>query len=385
MTPHNPRPHRPDRRHFLQTALTGVAGTVLAGSAGTIPQAALAAEETKKANACIVLWMSGGPSQLDTFDLKPDAPAEIRGEYKPIETRARGVRICEHLPKLAKQADKLAIIRSMQTADADHNRGTIHMLTGFPADPLGFAYPWIGSVVARYKADPKSGLPGCVSLARLVLGNHPDEAFLGPAYQPLRLDSLADAPEGKIRTVCDIGKEWDKLGKVYGESELGKNCLAARRLVEAGVPFVQVTHHGYDHHANLFAGLKGRLAELDPAWSGLLQDLADRGLLDTTLVVWMGEFGRTPRINANGGRDHWTKGWSVVLAGGGIKRGLTYGATAKDGSGVDDKPVTEGALLATVYTALGINPRATNKAGTAAVPLTPEGSQPIKDLLVGVS
>jgi hypothetical protein len=361
----------PDRRVFLKGGL-GTAGALLVGSATR------ADKPPRKARACIVLWMSGGASQIDTFDMKPDAAAEIRGEFKPIATKAKGVQICEHLPLLAKQADALAVIRSMETGNADHFGGTTHMLTGFPVDPLGMRYPWIGSIIAKAKGDPKSDLPGCVSLAA---GHHPGEEFLGPAYQPLSLASYKDAPEGKVKKVCDISTEWDKYGKVYGDSALGRNCLAARRLIEAGVPFVQVTHAGYDMHANLFPLLKARLAELDPAWSGLLQDLRDRGLLDSTLVVWMGEFGRTPRINANGGRDHWPRGWSVVLAGGGVKGGMKYGETAADGMTVKEKPVTAADLVATMYTALGIDPRATNKAGAEEVPVTPKNSEVVKDVL----
>jgi hypothetical protein len=380
MTLRTDNAHDLDRRRVLQGALAGAAGAVLAGPDSLLHRAARAADPTKKAKACIVLWMSGGPSQFETFDLKPDAPAENRGEFKPIDTKAKGVQICEHLPKLAKQADKLAIIRSMNTVSPDHTGGAIHMLTGFPADPLGLKYPWIGSVVAKYKGDPKSDLPGCVSLAGAGPGQ-PGEGFLGPAYQPLRLASHEAAPPGKIAKACDITTEWEKYGKVYGDTPLGKHCLAARRLIEAGVPFVQVTHGGYDGHSAIFNLYKARLEHLDPAWSGLMQDLSDRGLLDSTLIVWMGEFGRTPRINANSGRDHWTRGWSTVLAGGGIKGGVAYGATAKDGVGVAEKPVTEGDLLATVYTALGIDPKATNMVGTKAIPLTPEGSEVIKDLV----
>jgi hypothetical protein len=361
-----------DRRLFLKGSLAA-AGTVLAGPA------LWAADPSKKAKACIVLWMSGGPSQIDTFDMKPDAPIEIRGEYKSIPTTAKGLRICEHLPHLAKHGDKLAVIRSMNTSSADHTGATHHMLTGYPPDPFGLKYPWIGSVVDKYKGDPKSSLPGCVSLGEAHF--QPDEGFLGPAYQPMRLASLKDAPEGRMKKLCDVSTEWEKYGKVYGDSDLGRNCLAARRMVEAGIPFVQVNHGGYDMHANLFPALKARLGQLDPAWAGLLQDLGDRGLLSSTLVVWMGEFGRTPRINQNNGRDHWPRGFSVVLAGGRIKGGITYGETEVNGKAVKEKPVTESELLATVYTALGIDPKATNTAGTRAVPLTPEKSEPIKDLL----
>jgi hypothetical protein len=367
-----------DRRQVLQSTLAGAAVTGLGTLLGPTSRAA---NPTGRAKACIVLWMSGGPSQIDTFDLKPDAPAEVRGEFKPIKTKAVGVEICEHLPKLAKQADKLAIIRSMNTGNADHSGGTIHILTGYPVDPLGLKYPWIGSVVAKYKGDPKSELPGCVSLAG---ANHPDEGFLGPAYQPLRLASH-EAAEGKLKKVCDISMEWEKYGKLYGETPLGKNCLAARRMIESGVPFVQITHGGYDGHANIFNLYKGRLEQLDPAWAGLMQDLRDRGLLDSTLIVWMGEFGRTPRINANMGRDHWARGWSTVLAGGGVRGGMVYGETAKDWTKLPDKPVTQGDLVATIYTALGIDPKAKNKAGTKEITLTPPNSEAIKELVGGQS
>ena len=378
MNPHN---QHPSRRRFLKATLAGTTAAALAGPDTRVRQAARAAEAPKKAKACILLWMSGGPSQLDTVDPKPDAPAEIRGEFKAINTTAKGVQLCEHLPNLAKQADKLAIIRSMKTVDAGHTGGMIHMLTGFAPDPLGaIMYPWMGSVVAKYNGDPKSELPGCVSFGGLKGFEHPGEGFLGPAYQPLRLASH-DAAEGKVKIACDIDAEWKKLGTVYGDSDLGRNCLAARQLVERGVPFVQVTHGGYDGHARIFELMKGRLAELDPAWSGLIADLKDRGLLDSTLVVWMGEFGRTPRINANSGRDHWAWGWSVVLAGGKVKGGVTYGSTDKTGQTIDANPVSEGDQLATIYTALGIDPKATNMAGTQAIPLTPEGSQPIKELV----
>jgi hypothetical protein len=380
MTTHNRWSAPPDRRHFLRGALAGAAGAFLAGRAA-LPLHAAEPAKKGKAKACILLWMSGGPSQLDTFDLKPNAPAEIRGEFKAINTTVKGIQVCEHLPHLAKLAGKLAIIRSMNTTNLDHTGGSYHMLTGYPAGG-DISHPQMGAVVNKYRGKPKDELPGWITLGGGVLVRSlPGEGFLGPAYQPLRLQTLEDAPEGKVKKLCDIGKEWEKAGKVYGESNLGKNCLAARRLIEAGVPFVEVQHTGYDTHSDGFRVLKSRLDQLDPAWSGLLRDLGDRGLLDSTLVVWMGEFGRTPRINANGGRDHWVRGWSVVLAGGGIKGGGVHGATDKSGFTITEKPVREGDLLATIYTALGIDPQARNRAGQTPVSLTPEGSQPIKELL----
>jgi Protein of unknown function (DUF1501) len=362
-----------DRRLFLKGALAGAASIALASQVS-------AAEPAGKAKACILLWMEGGPSQLDTFDLKPEAPAEIRGEFKPIQTKVKGIQICEHLPRLAKLTDKLALVRSMNTADADHQRGTYHMLTGF-SPGVGISHPEMGAVIARYRGKPKSELPTFITFGGGFLARaHPGEGYLGPTYQPLRLAS-PDAAEGKLKPICDITEEWKKVGKIYGDSTFGKSCLAARRLIEAGVPFVSVTHGGYDVHSMAFPTLKGRMEVLDPAWSGLIRDLNDRGLLDSTLIVWMGEFGRTPKINASSGRDHWVRGWSVVLGGGGIKGGMVHGATDKTGMAILEKPVSEGDLLATIYTALGIDPRAKNKVGEKEVPLTPEKAKPIKEVL----
>jgi uncharacterized protein (DUF1501 family) len=175
--------------------------------------------------------------------------------------------------------------------------------------------------------------------------------------------------------------EWPKYKDVYGDTRFGKNCLAARRLVEAGVPFVEVDLGGFDAHARIAEIMRVRLRDLDPAWAGLLQDLHDRRLLENTLVVWMGEFGRSPRINQHAGRDHWTKGWSIVLAGGGTKAGMVYGATDKTGATIKENPVDEGDLLATIYTALGIDPESKNPAGAKNVSLVPEEAKPIKALL----
>jgi len=366
------------RRLFLRGALAGAAGAVLDGPLGLLSSPIQAAPSPRKAKACILLWMGGGPSQLDMLDLKPEAPAEIRGEFKPIATNVKGIQICEHLPLLAKQADKLAIVRSMNTTEGDHGRGTYHMLTGYPRRP-DLTHPEVGAVVAKYRGNPKSELPGWVTFN--AGGMMPGEGFLGPAQQPLRLPSPQDAPEGKLKTLCDISGEWNKLSTLYGDSDLGKNFLAARRLVEAGVPFVLVAQGGYDVHGNAFQVLKDRMDVLDPAWSGLLRDLSDRGLLQQTLVVWVGEFGRTPRINVNNGRDHWVRGWSAVLAGGGVKGGVVYGATDKTGESIQDNPVSEGDWLATIYNALGIDPQAKHPAGQKMVPLTPENAKPIMDVL----
>jgi hypothetical protein len=365
-----------DRRRFLEAALAGA----LAGAGQGVASGAPAPKRRPK-KACILLWMEGGPSQLDTVDPKPGAPAGIRGEFRATATNVGGIQLCEHLPRLARQADKLAIIRSMATADASHLGATYHLATGYPRRP-GMLHPEVGAVAGKYLHAAKAELPGFVSLGSAGLRRgYPGEGFLGPAYQPLRLRSWSSPPPGKLRALCDVTTEWGRYRPVYGESTLGRNCLAARRLVEAGVSFVAVHQGGYDTHTNNFAVLRSRLGELDPAWSGLLQDLHERHLLKTTLVVWLGEFGRSPRINAAGGRDHWTRGWSVVLAGGGVKGGLVHGATDASGLVVTNDPVTEAELLATVYAALGIDPRATNACGAEAIPLVPPGAAPLRGLL----
>ncbi len=179
----------------------------------------------------------------------------------------------------------------------------------------------------------------------------------------------------------DVSKEWPKARERYGDTSFGRSCLLARQLVEAGVPFVEIGQDNYDSHADNFVCHKANMQVLDPAWSALLLDLEERGLLKDTLVVWMGEVGRTPYVNNRAGRDHFIRAWTVVLAGGGIKGGQTYGVTDRDGKEVTDNPVSEGDLFATIYTALGINHRAKHFVGTRPVWATPEGSKPVRELL----
>jgi hypothetical protein len=380
MSETNYRANRLHRRLFLKEALAGAAlagAGLFEGTTSAVP----APKAKKKPKSCVLLWMSGGPSQIDTVDPKPDAPVAIRGAFGVIDTNVPGIRFCAHLPQLAKQADKLAVIRSANTADDSHDFAMYHMTTGYPS-ARGVVHPEMGAVVAKYLPRPNGRLPSFVSLG--VSGNkqaRPGEGFLGPAYQPLRLASHEAAPDGAIKKLCDIGKEWPKYKDVYGDTRFGKNCLAARRLVEAGVPFVEVDLGGFDAHARIAEIMRVRLRDLDPAWAGLLQDLHDRRLLENTLVVWMGEFGRSPTINQRAGRDHWTRGWSIVLAGGGIKAGMVYGATDKTGATIKENPVDEGDLLATIYTALGIDPESKNPAGAKNISLVPEEAKPIKALL----
>ena len=319
------------------------------------------------------------------------------------------MRFSEHLPRLAGQAQRLAVLRSMRTREGDHGRATAHLHTGYT--PQGsIRFPSLGSLAARELADADADLPGFVSVTPQGAFAQPAVAagFLGPRYAPLvvngtggalavedlhapgvsaahageRLALLRDAEalflasrpgpgtathvtayDRAVRlqrqaaaAAFDLAEEPDRLRDRYGRNLFGQGCLLARRLVERGVPFVEVTLGGWDTHDNNFEQVKSLCGVLDPAWATLLDDLNDRGLLDSTLVVWMGEFGRTPGINPQRGRDHYPTAWSVVLGGGGIKGGQAVGKTGKDGLAVEDRPVTVPDLLATVCQALGTRP-----------------------------
>jgi hypothetical protein len=388
----------------------------------------LAAEVKKQGKRCILLWMAGGASQLDTFDMKMGR--KVSGPFRPISTSVTGVQICEHLPNIAKQADRLAIIRSMQTKDPGHSTGTYAMHTSYPPE-ANLKHPEIGAVVAKYLGDPASQLPSFIQIQRNGGGESTPfggSGFLGAAYQPFRLGQGGNLPENSTpylpddannrridllkkleegmaehskadslqahraaqekarrllnaRSAFDISSEWSKYSDLYGDTGFGKDCLAARRLIEAGVPFVEVEQQNYDSHADNFDWHKALLPVCDRAWAGLMIDLHDRGLLQDTLIVWMGEVGRTPSINNRAGRDHFVRAWSIVLAGGGVKGGQVYGETDADAKEVKDKPVSEGDLFATIYTALGINPRIKHMAGTRPVRITPDDAEPIKELL----
>jgi hypothetical protein len=312
----------------------------------------------------------------------------------------------------------------MKTASPDHPDGIYHMHTCYKQSERT-PHPEIGAVIARFNGDPGAYLP---TFVRMGSCGNAGSGYLGPAYEPFSLDRTGRMPyftspylneeaekrraelfrslesefgsEAKAdpfdshrtakerawrllraKGVFDMSKDWPAAKERYGDSEIGRGCFMARKLVEAGVPFVEVGQDNYDSHADNFVCHKANMQVLDPAWSALLLDLEERGLLQDTLVIWMGEVGRTPQINNRAGRDHFISAWTVVLAGGGIKGGQVYGASDLDGKTVKDNPVTEGDLFATIYTALGINPRARHYAGVRPVWLTPEGSKPVKELL----
>jgi Protein of unknown function (DUF1501) len=415
------------RRQVLRLASAGAIGASASGWIETL--AANAAADPKRRKSCILLWMTGGPSQTDTFDPKPGH--SHGGPFKAIETAAPGVRISQHLPGLAGQMKDIAIIRSMSTKEGDHGRATFNLRTGYqPQGPIH--YPTLGSLVAKEFEDDSAELPGFVSISPYRAFNPAafSAGFLGPKYAPLivgeravlggqagtklslKVDDLtppadvdlarADARLG-LRDVLakdflgtrpgvspsshqdayqravkmmrsaaakafELEDEPAAIRDAYGRNPFGQGCLLARRLVEKGVPFVEVTlsaadgsmSFGWDTHQKNFDAVEKLSQVLDPAWSTLMTDLRSRGLLDSTLIVWMGEFGRTPKINKEAGRDHFPAAWTTVLAGGGIKGGQAIGDTGPDGMTVKDRPVTVPDLLATVCRSLGIDPDAQN-------------------------
>ena len=396
----------------------------------------------KKARACIVLFMWGGPAQQDTWDMKPDAPDVYRGEFRPIPTAVPGLQICEHLPKLARRADKLCLIRSMTHGDVNHTTATHHLLTGKPAPPGPLAEDWpnYGAVLARLGRG-KGPLPPYVSMMPLVPDGAPrfveeshgqGAGLLGPLYNPMRIDADASLPDYKVgefalhasldaarmnerrellrsldtqvkrmgevaelqaseahhrrafdllasagaRAAFDLSKEPLKVRERYGMNRHGQSVLQARRLVEAGVPLVTVfwPNDGitnvsvyWDTHNRNFIDLKTRLCPVtDQTFTTLLDDLANRGMLDETLVVWTGEMGRTPKVGQSvvggagagrDGRDHWGKLFTTVLAGGGVRGGTVYGSSDKFASEPSANPVSPADLAATVYHLLGVDPR----------------------------
>jgi uncharacterized protein (DUF1501 family) len=433
------------RRDWLKLSAAGVLGASMSGWLEAL--AAGAAKDPQRKRACILLWMSGGPSQMDTFDLKPGQANG--GPYKAIDTNVPGIKISEHLPKLAKHADKLAIVRSMSTKEADHGRATYQMRTGrVPGGPV--QYPSLGAVVAKEREDPEAELPRFVSIApnRGVNQEAYGAGFLGPQYAPLivgegagpgarqgqgpNIDQILkvqdiDLPAGvsgqraagRVGLLEEMDQEFlgqhaatpslshraareralkmmrssaskafsledepAKLRDAYGQTVFGQGCLLARRLVERGVPFVEVSLPGWDTHLNNFDGVQRLSGVLDPAWAALMDDLKDKGLLDSTLVVWMGEFGRTPRINGNKGRDHWAVSWSTVIGGGGIKGGQVVGKSSADGTSVEERPVSVPDLLSTVCLALGLDITKQNNSNVGRpIRLVEPGAKPIKEVL----
>ena len=407
------------RRDFTAISMASALGL---SYSGWLPRLAHAAAANSAPKACILLWMAGGPSQTDSFDLKIGHPNG--GPSKSIDTAVPGIQISEHLPGIAKQMKDLAIIRSLTTQEGDHERATSVMLTGHRASKDGISYPSMGSLFAKQLGDAQSDLPLYVSVSPFRMGEAGGPGFLGPNYAPLVVSGESNDPETRANLTIEslkpppglskdsmdrrfeisqflqegfektspsnsakthksnferakrmittnakgafqLNDEPASLRDKYGRNRFGQGCLLARRLVERGVAFVEVTLPGWDTHSDNFAQIRRLCETLDPAWSALMDDLRDRNMLASTMVVWMGEFGRTPKINKGNGRDHFPFAWSVVMGGGRIRGSQVIGSTDKDGMKVAERPVKLPDLYATMCAGIGVDPKYEN--------ISPEG------------
>jgi hypothetical protein len=373
--------------------------TAAAGAAMTLGNSIYAHADTLKKNrkSAIMLWMGGGPATIDIWDLKPGAPTG--GPFRPISTTG-DLQICEHMPMMAEQMKHMSIVRSMSTREADHARGRYYMHTGYVPNP-NIEHPSYGSVIAHevMHQRPELEIPPFVSVG----GGSAGPGFLGMAWAPFSVTSngrirnldmnledsrlmqrmaalnmietgfankTRDLPASEhakvLKKTLDlmtsdqmeafrVEKEPEEVKERYGTDGFGQGCLLARRLVEAGVPFVEVDLGGWDNHNGIHTILKdNKLPVLDRAMSALISDLSERELLQDTVVMWMGEFGRTPRINQNAGRDHFARAWSCVVGGGDIKGGVAVGETSSDGQAVESEPFSSEDLMTTVCKGLGI-------------------------------
>jgi hypothetical protein len=438
------------RRDWLRLTTAGVVGFSASGWLESL--AAAIAKHPQRRRACLLLWMTGGPSQTDTFDLKPGH--ENGGPFQEIATAVPGIRISEHLPKMAKLMPELALIRSMKTKEADHGRASFHLHTGYV--PRGsILYPSLGALLGKELGTGSADIPSFVSIAPHRLFNSPvlGPGFLGPAYAPLVVggseglgspeqnnyeknlkvqdmdraatlsDARADDRVALFRKIergfvdqhagaaalghrtayeralglmrSDVSKafaldqEPAPLRDAYGRNQFGQGCLLARRLLERGVPFVEVafsifngTTTGWDTHFDNFETVKNFSQILDSAWATLMADLKTRGLFDSTLIVWMGEFGRTPKINVRGGRDHYPHAWTTALTGGGIRGGAAIGRTSADATTVEERPISVPDFLATICQALGVDPAKQNDSNLGRpIRIVDKGAQPIQEIL----
>jgi hypothetical protein len=406
------------RRDFLKIGAAGLFGLTLPQLLRLEAQAASLTEKNaaKKARSVIMVWLGGGPAAIDMWDLKPGAPKEIRGEFNPIETNVKGIQISEHLPLMAKVMDKATVVRSIFHTIPSHGTASVWMTTGNKPTPA-IQYPALGSLVTRLVPAAR-GVPPYVTFGNIRNGSAGQAGYLGTAYNPFiiegaagkgkasgnmqvrgitlpgnfsldelenrnkllkgfdrgfqKLDKSADLVDGldafhkqaleilrsdKTKKAFNLNEESQTLRQRYGPTAFGQGALAARRLVEAGVRFVTISLGGWDTHGKNFDALKRRLLPpLDQTLSALIGDLADRGRLDDTVVYCAGEFGRTPKINKNAGRDHWARSMAVVLAGGGFKRGYAHGATDPHGMAPVTEHCTPDDIAATLFHTLGLNP-----------------------------
>ena len=402
------------RRDCLRLGLSALIGGGLVDALRIRAQAAI---PNIRPTSCILIWMDGGPSHYETFDPKPGAPAEIRGKFGPIATKVPGIQFSEPMKRLAGIADKIAIVRSIRHDQGNHGAGNHYMMTGAPTRiPVGCGafvsfHPSMGAVTAHERGTT-GGLPPYFSIPSMTRSGGPN--FLGARYAPFVVPDDPNAASFRVRDVApprgladnrvdgrrdlrdrldhfrryadkaagdpalaldeyydqgydlmasrqaqsafDITREDPKVRDRYGRSPFGQRCLLARRLVEAGVPFVTLNEGGWDHHVSLFDKFDQRMPAVESSIATLIDDLDQRGLLDSTLVIALGEFGRTPKINKDAGRDHWSNAMSVLVAGCGTPGGQVVGATDARGYAASDRVLSPENFAATVYTKLGINP-----------------------------
>lgn len=391
------------RRELMKLTAAGVIGTSMSGWLGVLAShaAQAPAQAPARRKNCILLWMDGGPSHKDTFDLKPGTAQG--GPYRAIQTSVPGIQISEHFPQLARLMQHGTIIRSMSTGEGAHGRAKYYLHTGYKEGVGGLVYPSLGSIASKEIGNPNNPMPNFVSIGNRSYGS----GFLGARHQPLvvndalrgvenlrplvaqqqfnnRVGLLDEMEAGFHRThgdgvgqahrttyqravtllqsreaqAFDLSREPSGSRSAYGNTPFGRGCLLARRLVETGVNFVEVTLGGWDTHQNNFERVRQLSGTVDPAISALVTDLRTRGLLNDTLVIWMGEFGRSPNINQRGaqpGRDHYPRAWSTVLLGGGLPHGRVVGRTDANGAVVTERPVSTLDFMASMCRILGID------------------------------
>jgi hypothetical protein len=405
------------RRDTLQFGLGALIGGGLVGALRATANADTVNAPKRQAKACILVWMDGGPSHYETFDPKPDAPAEFRGQFGTVATKVSGLHYSQHMQKLAAIADKTTVIRSIRHDQGNHGAGNHYMMTGAPPRiPVGCGafvsfHPSLGSAIARECPAPP-GLPAYFAMPDMTRSGGPN--FLGAQYAPFVVGDDPNSANFRIRDVAvpqgltdgrfldrkDLRQKVDRLQRIadeaaadpvrdvdkfyeqgyelvtskdaqrafdihqepaamrerYGRNGFGQRALLARRLVEAGVPFITLNDGGWDHHTKLFESFDKRMPAWDNTVATLIEDLHERGLLETTLVIALGEFGRTPQINKDAGRDHWANAMSVLFAGGGTPGGQVIGATDSKGFAAIDRVLSPEHFVSTIYTKLGMDP-----------------------------
>ncbi|MEZ6116770.1 MAG: DUF1501 domain-containing protein [Pirellulaceae bacterium] len=422
---HSPE-HSIARRQFLGNVAGSAASLGVFSGLSSLIRPAAAAQLASQQKRVVSIFLSGGSSQLESWDPKPKT--ETGGPFRAIPTSVPGIHVSELLPKTAKQMHRLSLIRSINTNENDHGLGRYMMETGHKQSPSG-DYPHLGAVAAKVLTDEKSPLPGHIHVSSGAGNRRNDSAYLGPKYGSIvvgakgglrnselpngmtasvdqnrqawrrsanerflqrrrtaETDAYTQSYEQAIqlmerREIFDVTKEADSFNDKYGRHDLGQQCLLARRLLENDITFVQVSHSNYDTHNENFNFHLEQLGEFDQAFSALIDDLAERGMLETTLVIVMSEFGRTPHINQYYGRDHWGKAWSIAMAGCGIQAGAVIGATNNNGTEVIDREVDHRHLFHTYLQAVGVDSASEFNIGGRPIPMADPSAGAISELL----